>query len=251
MSTEKRYKNPPIAEALCEIHFEEGLKWNATFFGLFHERIKNEFPEAKELHGLEMGFQTKPGRIDQQFREVGIRMRFHRKDKTALVQISKNLLAVNLLPKYPGWKKFKPLILARLEDYISVIQPKAIVRTGLRYINRIVLPEAEFKFDRFFAKSSYLPSGIYQELGPFLVRVELSPYKETRLHLTVATHTEPAERGQIANIVDLDHIAFNRMEPPAEKNIGIVLEEAHSKIIGVYESIIGDELRERFGVEES
>ncbi len=250
MSTERRYKNPPIVEALCEIHFEEGPKWNATFFGLFYERIKGEFPEAQELQGLGLGIQAKPGVIEQQFREVGIRMRFRRKDETALVQISKNLLAVNILPKYPGWKKFKPLILARLRDYIAVIHPKAIVRIGLRYINRIALSEAEFRFDRFFAKSPYLPEGVYQEPGPFLVRVELSPYKETQLKTTVATHIEPTEKGQVTNIVDLDHIAFNRIEP-TEQNVKKVLEEAHSKIIGVYESIISNELRGRFGVEES
>ncbi|MBI1724429.1 MAG: TIGR04255 family protein [Candidatus Tectomicrobia bacterium] len=249
MSTEKRYKNPPIAEALCEIHFEEGLKWNATFFGLFHERIKDEFPEAKELHGMAMGIRVKPGGIDQRLREAGIRMRFHHKDKTSLVQVSKNLLAVNLLPKYPGWEMFKPLILERLKDYISVIQPKAIVRIGLRYINRIALPEAEFKFDQFFAKSSYLPSGVFQESGPFLVRVEPHPYEEAQLNVTVAAPAEPMEKGKVSNAVDLDHVAFNRIEPPSEEKVGMILEEAHSKIVGAFESIIGDKLRERFAVE--
>ena len=249
MNTERRYKNPPIAEALCEMHFEEGLQWNATFFGLFHEKIKDEFPEAKELHGMAMGFQTKPGGIDQQLRQVGTRMRFYREDKTALVQISKNLLAVNLLPEYPGWEKFKPLILNRLTDYISVIQPKAILRVGLRYVNRIDLPEAEFKFDQLFAKSSYLPSGVFQASGPFLVRVELHPYKEAQLNVTVATPAEPMEKGKVSSVVDLDHVVFNRLEPPSEEKVGVLLEEAHSKIVEAFESIIGDKLRERFAVE--
>lgn len=250
MSTERRYKNPPIAEALCEIHFEEGLQWNATFFGLFHEKIKDEFPEAKELHGMAMGFQPKPGGIDQQLRQVGIRMRFYRENKTALVQISKNLLAVNLLPKYPGWENFKPLILGQLNDYISVIQPKAIIRIGLRYINRIALPEEGFKFGQFFAESSYLPGRVYQEPGPFLVRVELHPYKDVKLNVTVAT-PEPVEKGKISTVVDLDHVVFNRIEPPSEEKVEVVIEEAHTKLVEAFESIVGDKLRQRFAVEGS
>lgn len=250
MSTKRRYRNPPIAEALCEIHFEEGPKWNSTFFGLFHEKIRDEFPETQEMQGLELGVQARPEGPVQHFRKVGIRMRFGREDKTALVQLSENLLAINVLPKYPGWHNFKPLILARLKDYVSVIQPKGIVRIGLRYINRISFPEAEFQFDRFFARSSYLPVVAYDAKGPFLVRLELPRRDGNRLNLTIVTHAQPLEPGHVPVVVDLDHIAFRRLDPTDAAETDAVLEDGHSQIISAFESIIGDELRRGFGPED-
>jgi len=45
----KKYKNPPIVEALCEFQFVPGQPWDITIAGMLYERIKDEFP-IKQQH---------------------------------------------------------------------------------------------------------------------------------------------------------------------------------------------------------
>ncbi len=44
----KKYKNPPVVEALCEFFFS-GSKWDSTIPGMFFDKIKQDYPIKKEL----------------------------------------------------------------------------------------------------------------------------------------------------------------------------------------------------------
>jgi len=65
------YKNPRLVETLCEIHFEPGPAWDATLFGLFYERIRDAFPEKRELRNVEVGVQADDRELSQYVREAG------------------------------------------------------------------------------------------------------------------------------------------------------------------------------------
>ena len=47
----RKYKKPTVVEDLCEIYFVDS-KWDSTVPGMFYDRIKEEYPEKKELHPL-------------------------------------------------------------------------------------------------------------------------------------------------------------------------------------------------------
>jgi len=48
----RKYKKPPIVEALCEFQFIPQEPYNLTIPGLFYDKIKEEFPIRQEQSGL-------------------------------------------------------------------------------------------------------------------------------------------------------------------------------------------------------
>ncbi|MBI4566163.1 MAG: TIGR04255 family protein [Planctomycetes bacterium] len=55
----RKYRNPPVIEALCEIYFAESA-WDDTIPGRFYERVRDRFPSTKqiEIHEAEVSFHT-------------------------------------------------------------------------------------------------------------------------------------------------------------------------------------------------
>ena len=236
------YKNPRLIEALCEIHFEPGPAWDATLFGLFYERIRAAFPEKRELRNVEVSFQAGDRELSQYVREAGVRMQFVRSDNTAMVQVAPNLLAVNQLPPYPNWAAFSQLIRSRFEDYVTVAQPKSIMRLGLRYINRFDFAPAEFDFAALFARSGLIPSAVFEEFKPFRFRLEIAQDEQAQLLFTLGTPTVEAE--QISVVLDLDHVSQFSLQPEASALMEH-LNRAHDRIEAVFESCLTDNLRQR------
>lgn len=241
----KKYSNPPIVEALCEFQFVPGQLWDMTIPGLIYEKISGRFPVKQQQMGFGLGFQPKEGGIEQKV-EMSQRMQFFREDKTALVQISSDLLTVNHLKPYPTWKTFKPLILENLDTYQTVAKPKGFRRIGLRYINRIEFDKETIELSDYFNYYPFIPEALPQAHDTFDVRVEI-PYEEgrDRLLLTLASiiSTKP---GTIALILDLDYI----MGIPEKVSIDEApewIEKAHGAIEADFEACITDKCRALFG----
>jgi uncharacterized protein (TIGR04255 family) len=76
------------------------------------------------------------------------KIQFVREDESSLIQVGTNLLTVNHLLSYTGWKDFKKLIFETFDIYKNIAKPDSICRIGLRYINRfnnILTNPAELK----------------------------------------------------------------------------------------------------------
>jgi uncharacterized protein (TIGR04255 family) len=48
----KRYKKPPIVEALFEFQFVPGREWDLTIPGLIYKKVKRRFPNRKQQIGI-------------------------------------------------------------------------------------------------------------------------------------------------------------------------------------------------------
>ncbi|RMH08650.1 MAG: hypothetical protein D6704_02710 [Nitrospirae bacterium] len=44
---ERRYRKPPVIEALCEIYFA-GSSWDETIPGAFYQQIKDDYPKKQQ-----------------------------------------------------------------------------------------------------------------------------------------------------------------------------------------------------------
>ncbi|RKY84275.1 hypothetical protein DRQ09_08865, partial [candidate division KSB1 bacterium] len=107
----KRYRKPPIIEALCEFQFISKNRWDLTVPGLIYEKVRTKFPDKKERQGLDFIFKTTKKGILHKVEPSPPRIQFYKKDRTALIQIAKDLLVINQLKPYPSWSKFKQLII--------------------------------------------------------------------------------------------------------------------------------------------
>lgn len=241
----KKYKNPPIVEALGEFRFVPGQPWDFTIHGLFYEKINSEFPDKQQQMGIGIRVKQEAGAIQHEVLQSPDRMQFYRKDKTALVQVGPDLLTVNHLKPYPTWEVFKPLILDNLKKYIEIAQPKGFKRLGLRYINKIDIPAKSIELSDYFNYYPYLPKELPQKHGAFSVRVEI-PHEENRDHILLTFgHTIPEKPGELSFLLDLDYVMI-LPEKVAIEQAGEWLEQAHEVIEKTFEACITDKCRNLF-----
>jgi len=243
----KKYKNPPIVEALCEFQFIPAQPWDITIPGLLYETIRDEFPEKQQQIGS--GFSILPkasGEIEQ---KIGfpspLLIQFFRSDKTALAQVGPDLLTVNHLRPYPTWGTFKPLILKIFEKYIEIAKPKGFSRVGLRYINKIDFDQKEIELTDYFNYYPSIPNNLPQIYKTFQVMAVI-PYEKERdiLQLTLATII-PEKPDALSLVLDLDYIMI-QPESITFDEVTDWLENAHTTVEDAFEACITDKCRNLF-----
>ncbi len=241
----RKYKKPPIVEALCEFQFIPQEPYNLTIPGLFYDKIKEEFPIRQEQSGLSFNLlQMIKGDV-----EVPIlpKIQFSKPGGTPLVQLAPDLLVVNCLKHYPSWEGFKPLILKYLEVYKEVGNPKGIKKAGLRYINVIEFDTTDINLEDYFYYYPVIPNGLPQKPGSFLSKVEI-PFDDERLMLTLGTIVAK-KINPFSITLDIEY-AISTPGKIAFNNISEWLDKAHNKVEDAFELCITDNSRELFQEEK-
>jgi len=240
----KKYKNPPVVEALCEIYFRES-KWDGTLPGLFFERVREKYPKKRELE--QIGVQVSISREAQatQVQREGRRIQFIKEDGSRLIQIENNLLVINQLGPYPRFEDWKTVVDQMLKYYSEVAQPAGVRQMGMRYINRIIIPAAKFKMEDYFNLYPEVPESLGAIHGKFMMRLEIPPkYKGHRLMVTFGT-APPESPETSAEMLDIYDI-FALSQPFSIEETDKYIIEAHENIEVAFENSITNKARELF-----
>lgn len=251
------YKSPPVVEALCSFRFIPADPWDWTIPGLLYDKVKKEYPEKRQQGILELELQTSEQGVGISQKALGetVRMQFLREDGSALIQIGPNMLVVNQLRPYPNWPRFRGSIIDVLDEYIGVGHPKAIQTVGLRYINRIELPDRDLALEEWFAAYPRIPDVLPRILTSFFTRTEIVPLGcDARMTLTMGTVGDQAEvktpqAKSNAAILDLDFTTV-REEQVSRTDVEKWLDNAHDQIEQYFEACLTDRTRALFGVME-
>jgi uncharacterized protein (TIGR04255 family) len=187
--------------------------------------------------------------MDQNLGSGADRMQFMREDERALIQVGPDLLAVNHLKPYSDWATFKPMIERALGVYEQIAKPKAISRIGLRYINRLEIPEQQdIEIEHFLLAAPTVPGDIPQTFSRWSQRVEI-PLPEAN-GLLVLQSSSIVEEGQtnIAFLLDLDFVI---LQPGAVELDSAMewVERAHVEVEKAFEACVTSTARELFGEE--
>jgi len=244
----RKYKNPPIVEALCEFQFISEQAWDFTIHGLFYEKINKDFPDKQKQMGIGIRLKKEANTIQHEVSQSPERMQFFRKDKTALVQVGPDLLTVNHLKPYPTWKFFKPLILDNLSKYREIAKPKGLKRLGLRYINKIDIPQKSIELSDYFNYYPYIPKVLPQIHGAFTVRTEI-PYEENRDQMLLTIGSAISEKPDaLSFLLDFDYVMVIP-DKVAIDQVGEWIEKAHAVVEENFEACITDKCRKIFDEE--
>ena len=161
MIARRQYRNPPIEEALCEFHFVPGPKWDFTVSGKLHTKLATQYPgkpQEQKSHETDVNINAgKPSRV--KYRERLERVRLVSADGKRMVSVGHDVMSVHMLRPYQdpnrldknGWDEFLPRISEALDAYWEVAEPTKISRIGVRYINKIVIPQERTRFAGLFA----------------------------------------------------------------------------------------------------
>jgi uncharacterized protein (TIGR04255 family) len=161
--------------------------------------------------------------------------------------VGTNDVSVHGLPPYEGWESLEARLfeaVGKLEEFASPPSGR-FTAIGLRYINRVEIPESSVDFADWLTVAFVLPPGLPQTMAGFLDRVDaVYPDGLTRISFTWASTEAPP--GSSAFVLDLD---LTRAD-----ETGMSLEEAKSVIADLkfkegqaFEGLLKDSLRKVFG----
>jgi uncharacterized protein (TIGR04255 family) len=245
---EKKYRNPPVVEALCEIFFS-GSKWDSTLPGLFFDKIKDAYPKKRELEQIGVEVSVSKDMQGSRVMRGSKRIQFIKEDGSQLVQIEKDLLVVNQLKPYPRFEDWKPVIDKMQNLYVQLTESQGIRQVGIRYINRIVIPAGKFKMEDYFYLYPVVPQSLEAMHGRFMMRLEIPPKHKGHL-LVITFGTAPADSPETSTeMLDLYDI-FALPQPLAITDVDKYIIEAHENIETAFENSITDKTRELFEEEE-
>lgn len=240
-----KYQNPPLQEAIFEAKFSYE-NFDSTLPGQFYEKVRSQFPEKNDLKVITVTLGTAHPSI-QQRNPQGPVIQAWNPERTSCLQFGPGIIAANLL-KYKGWELFIPSISLILKSYFDCAYPKAAKRIGLRYINRILIPENNVKISDYFQMDISFPDTL---LNPHAFDITL--IKETvfnQLEITTKVRfasdsLKPGEKG-VAFLLDIDSFVTNNI-PLEPKGILQITDSCHGCLEEVFESALQDKTRNIFG----
>ncbi len=240
----RKYENPPIQEALCEIFFSQP-EWDNTMPGLFYEQIKKDHPNKTQIKQLNVEVNVGDNKHAAKFSDNEDRIQFRNVDGSQIVQLASNLLVVNQLRPYPHFEAWLPVVRSTFEIYDRFAKPKGIEKIGVRYINRVLIPKLKIQMEDYFNVYPQLPKELGDQHGPFMMRFELFP-KNPKHQLFITFATSPSnEPNSIAFALDI----YDTFSNPESKSVDSVIKiaaESHDNILTAFENSIKDSLRAVF-----
>lgn len=209
------FPNPTIQEALCEIYFclPKGIEWKPSLLGDFFKHVQVDFPTMEPVTHIGVELQVGPGRASQALLPPRHRMRYKHASRNLMLQLSQDILTVNILHKYPGWEQMCRDVLDAWQQVKAVIKPAEITRIGLRYINLIKRSQPDELPGDWLAPSGYIPKSVLSSLPGFLSRLETRTDPHNRLVVTLGEASASLEQSPGAIVFDIDCIS--------EKSMGI------------------------------
>jgi len=241
----RKYKYPPVVESLCEFKFISGQPWDITIPGLIYKEIGKKFPEKRQQTGIGVQFRATAKGVEHKIEPTPPRIQFHKKDKTALIQVAPDLLVINQLKPYPIWDNFKSMILENFQVYKEVATPKGFKKISLRYINVFGFDKPQIELRDYFRYYPFIPEDLPQIQESFLTRVEF-PYGSgnEKLILTLATII-PSRPNTLSLVLDIDYA----MVKPEHISLDAVpewLDKAHERVENAFEASVTDKARSLF-----
>lgn len=253
MTQRRRYKNPPIEEALCEFRFAPGPDWDPTVPGKLQAELGDEYSgKPREQRAVQVGLHVQKGKpANLQYDEGLAKVQLLTKQGTRMVGVGPGVLSIHMLRPYQdllnfnkgGWEEFQPRIAAALEAYRKVTQPSSVNRVGVRYINKIVIPLASVKIENYLSCAYLEIDGLPEQYVNFVSRVEYVYDDGARLVLSYGLLS--ASSNSVECLLDLDVIWQAETLIDWEASLKIA-NDLHERAGSAFEAAVTDKARELF-----
>ncbi|WP_436516099.1 TIGR04255 family protein [Ekhidna sp. To15] len=240
MKTTKKFKNPPLTEAVFELFYQTS-NWNPATPGTYYSKVSKDYPVITQSGG---GFGIALGAQGVQIGSGNNNLtQFKSQDNSSIIQLSNNLFTVNKLPKYGGWESYKEMILEAVELLYSTIDIQQINRIGLRAINKLDVKSHSLEnFKRSFNVYPNMPNGIVNDFNSLQLNYETSfPDNEV---LAVNFATLRKESGYEAPVQF--QLYYTKLTPVDKNSIEKWLDNAHMQLHSAFDHIVTSEQKKEF-----
>ena len=253
MTERRRYKNPPIEEALCEFRFQHDPGWDLTIPGKLQVELGEEYAgRPQEQKAIRVGLDFQDGKPPNlQYGEGLARVQLVTKDCKRMVGVGPNLLSIHMLhpyqnPPYPessGWSEFKPRISTALKAYWEVANPDGVRWVSIRYINKISVPKNNVRVEDYLHSASPEVAGLPDDYSSYVSRVEYRYPDGVRLVVSQGSVSVAPTRAEF--LLDLD-VTWESTEPVQQAAALERADDLRVRERAAFEAVITDNARELF-----
>ncbi len=253
MHQHRRYKNPPIEEALCEFRFKPGQDWDFTIPGKLQTEFGDEYTgKPRDQRVVEVELKAQGGRPPNlQYNEALASVQLVTKAGKRMVGVGPDVLSVHMLRPYQdpdkaeesGWAEFHPRIETALNAYWKVAAPDGVTRIGIRYINKIVIPQKTVEVSSYLTCALPEVSGLPDSRKNFMSRVEYAYSDDVRLVVSQGSIEAPSDH--VGFLLDLD-VIWEGATPLARDKALAKASDLRTRERAAFETVITDKTRELF-----
>ncbi|GCC52434.1 TIGR04255 family protein [Chryseotalea sanaruensis] len=245
MAVTKKYKNPPLTEAVFEIFFT-CKDWSPIVPGIFYNEIKSDFPNISQASGGAFGisfdasgFQIGPGSNDL--------TQYKSPDNSTIIQLSNGLFTVNKLPRYEGWENYRKVILSAVTSLEKSVKIERINRIGLKTINKIDLNKHTYEnFRKSYNVFPSIPQGVLSnDLSSIQLNIETPAVPETEILALSLVTLKKEPKYEAPSMLQL---YYTRIKDNEGLEIKEWLEVAHSALHKAFDTIITEQKKKEFDV---
>jgi len=248
----RRYRNPPIEEALCEFHFDSDETWDLTIPGKLHTELDDYSGKPRQQNVVQVGLALQDGQPSElRHGERLGRVLLITNDGSRMVGIGPDVVSVHMLRPYQGnagsaqdgWSEFRHRIQQALDAYWTVASPNGVKRISIRYVNRIGIPQEAANIGDYLKCALPVVAELPPRVSEFVSRTELSYEDGVRLILAQVKFSSSTDATQI--VLDLDVIW--ETESAVGKDVAIEkAKDLRDRERLAFEAIITDKAREIF-----
>ena len=248
------YRNPPIDEALCEFRFKSCQDWDLTVPGRLYAKLENKYPgKPRDQKAVEIGLDIQEGSTpNMKYNEGLARVQLLSRDERKIVGVGPNTVTIHILKPYQdpnsgtgGWQDFKSRISDALAAYWDVAKPEGICRVGIRYINKMTIPQENPDIQDYLQIALPGASELPKNLTRFINQVEYEYQDEVRLILSQGYADMPEKEYKRELILDLD-VIWSPPEPVLQEKALEMVDDLRGRERKAFEAIITDKTRELF-----
>jgi uncharacterized protein (TIGR04255 family) len=240
----RRYRQPPIEEALVEFRYVPARAWDPTIPGELFQipELRAAYPGLPRTQNVlvpvESPIEGQPAAALQESQRV----QFVDHASRLVLSVGPETLTVHVLRPYDGWEQFRPRIVNALTWCQPVLGFSHVSRVGLRYINRALFGSPQASPDTYFAVGPKLLPGLGDTAATFLTRVEYVSAPGDKARITHAPVPSQAP-GQAAYLLDID--LTRELSPSVELGeLMPIVDAMHEREGALFEASITDKLRE-------
>jgi uncharacterized protein (TIGR04255 family) len=200
----------PIVEAVVELKVRTHKPVEVAALAPIRGALGDRFSVSRDIHQVQAQIEMRSEGPQQAFRAGLVGLRLESSDRGFVVMARIDGVSISRLPPYDTWEGLRDEARAVWTEYARAVDPVAITRIGVRFINRIELPQEPIDFDEVLTAGPKIPEPLPQELTEFFTRVVV-PIPEKDATVAIVQTIEPAApaaAGHYSPAVVLDIDAF-------------------------------------------
>lgn len=243
--TRRRYAKPPIIEALLDIQVRFDRELDLTELQAVGATEEAIYPTREPLHNFSMVFDTQKGTSISSSQEF-IGYRYWSSTRDRVFQVRSNGLLYSKLPPYTAWEEWRDEARRLWHVYRSQLNPSAITKLAVRYINRIDLPGGQKDMAQFLRARPEVPEDMRLAARQFGLHLESALEGIDGGSVSLRQGTAPHASADVHSVLlDLDLSRSSDIAVQDDK-IWDYLQELHDRESELFESCITDATRSLF-----